>query len=212
MSDKNEDKLLEEFIVQSLKKYSVPSSEEDKTFILNEFQHIKFHNKSFNISTKDIIKNKTFITILILIIITIFLIYLFALLFPAENNTNSNEETSEQNISNTISIDSTTKSIPTDSLNSTTSTPSNSNIPTPSNAPVTQHSTNATLPQNTTSTIEKDSIKKISSNIKDSISSFPLKKKKKKKKSIDSENNNETTLPVLEPKTPELNPNTKEEE
>lgn len=210
MSDKNEDKLLEEFIVQSLRKYSVSPTDEEKSFILNEFQHIKFHNKSFNISTKDIIKNKTFITISVLITITIFLIYLFTLLFPAENDTNSNEETSEQNISNTI--DSATKSIPTDSLNSATSTPSNSNIPTPSNTPATQYSTNATVPQSTTSIIEKDNVKKFSSNKQDSIPSFPPKKKKKKKKSIDSENNNETTLPVLEPKTPELNPNTKEEE
>lgn len=210
MSDKNEDKLLEEFIVQSLKKYSVSPTEEEKSFILNEFQHIKLHTKSFNISAKDIIKNKTFITIFLLITITIFLIYLFALLFPAENNTN--EEPSDQNISNSILTDSTTKSISTDSLNSTTSTSSISNISTLSNTPVTTQSTNNIVPQNTTSIIEKDSVKKFTSNIKDSIPSIPQKKKKKKKKSIDSENNNETTLPVLEPKAPELNPNTKEEE
>lgn len=213
MSDKKEDKQIEEFIIQSLKDYSLPFTEEEKMHLINEFQHIRTHQNNFNLSFKDFISNKTFQWIVISIAGIILIIYLFANLFPSEkeNTTHHNTNQAIQNTDSSAIKDSIQSAESNFNQSRKKDSLHNDNQKSITTNTYTQPATNNNVLNNTNTSAQNKTDSSVSSKNKtEQGNNFTPKKKKKKKKDDTIQEDN--SLPVLEPKTPDLNGGTKEEE
>lgn len=214
MAELNEDKQLEEYIRQTLKNYSIPISEERKKELLDAYSHLKLQHHSIQVSWLEIAKNKTLQIIVASVLSITFFIYILIKLFPSQNknlkdykNHATTIDTS-YNKSDTIekkSIHSISQHTPLNSAATIVASP----------VDTLKNKTKQTFTKNTLSDTS-DSKKHIEKNT-DTLKSNPLtpnKKKKKRKKSEYSSdlNSEEKDSPVIEPKSPELSPATKEEE
>lgn len=213
MTEQNEDKQIEEFIREKLKNYSLPPSESLKQSLIQEFQNIKHKHPSINLSFQNLITNPTFKFILISILFIILIIYLFIKIFPSSSQKNfsnssltNTDTTNNKPHSNNISNADTLHTIDKNITSKDTIHPSSK-----------QKNNSQSLPTDTTRKIITHKAEQIISNTdtSDKINN-ELPKKKKKKRKREQQNTSSTdevnNLPVLEPKTPELKPNTKEEE
>lgn len=212
MAELNEDKQLEEYIRQSLKNYSIPISEERKKELLHAYSHLKLQHHSIQVSWLEMAKNKTLqIIIASVLLITIF-IYILVKLFPSQNKNRSNYEEpaatidTSYNKSDTVEKKSTDSISPHAHLNST-----NTILASP--VDTLKNEIKQTLTKISDTTDSKKNIEKNADTLKYNLSTPNKKKKKRKKSEHPSDlNSEEKDSPVIEPKTPELNPNIKEEE
>ncbi len=217
MAELDENKKIEEHIRSVLKDFTVSFTDDQKNFLFQKYDQIKTHHKNIQFHLPEIIKNKTLWIISGSFVLIILLIYIVTLY-----SSPSNDEPSTQSIS--PSVDTTNNqsiSHPIDTTKHTTShkdtitstsktntisiiTPSQTNIPSPTN-------NNKEL-NKTTNDQNTDNSKKLDTTTipQKSNTSNDIVPKKKKKKRIQESNVEDQNLPVLEPKTPELN--TKEEE
>jgi len=218
MAELDENKKIEEHIRSVLKDFTVSVTEDQKNFLFQKYDQIKTHHKNIQFHLPKIIKNKTLWIIsgsFVLIILLIYIVTLFS--------SPSNDESSTQSISPSVDttnnqsiphpID-TTKHTPShrDTITSTSKTNTIS-ITTPSQTNITSPTNNNKELNKTTNDQNTDNSKKLDTTVsqKSNTSDDIVPKKKKKKKKRTQENNVEDqNLPILEPKTPELN--TKEEE
>lgn len=221
MSTFEEDKKLEEYIQQVFSEYTVSVSEEQKSDIIEAFQRIKFHNKRMDFSLNEIVKNKTFLLLILSILGVSVLIYIFAFLFPADRN-KENQRQKENNIQPALPVKK------EDSLISNFQQGSISKLKDSSHQK-TEANTKDGLKKDTSVLEEDVHIKKdrVSDHLntdnkkEDSVSvksndsvknneNAPEKKKKRKKKKEITDSVNEEVLPVLKPKPPDLGPDTNE--
>ncbi len=228
--DTNNNKHLEEYIKQLLKNYSVPYTEEEKNAIIREFENTKHHSSNFNISFKETIQNKTLLFIIIIILSMAALIYILTKIFPANSSDYHSNTTSAASDTIGIQVDTAISVFtPSNNVHSVFTTPNtvqnntsvavNTVTPSPtssSNTTTGLPSSNKDNPVNTfnpnaqkTDTLQSSSNSTTNNNIPEK----PIKKKKKKKSNADNHNDTQdNTLPVLEPKTPDINNNNVKEE
>jgi len=217
MAELDENKKIEEHIRSVLKDFTVSVTEDQKNFLFQKYDQIKTHHKNIQFHLPEIIKNKTLWIISGSFVLIILLIYIVTLYSSPSNDEPSTQSispsvdtTNNQSISHPID---TTKHTPShrDTITSTSKTNTIS-ITTPSQTNITSPTNNNKELNKTINAPNTDNSKKLDTTIspqKSNISNDIVPKKKKKKRTQES-NVEDQNLPVLEPKTPELN--TKEEE
>jgi len=217
MAELDENKKIEEHIRSVLKDFTVSVTEDQKNFLFQKYDQIKTHHKNIQFHLPEIIKNKTLWIISGSFVLIILLIYIVTLYSSPSNDEPSTQSispsvdtTNNQSISHPID---TTKHTPShrDTITSTSKTNTIS-ITTPSQTNITSPTNNNKELNKTINATNTDNSKKLDTTIspqKSNISNDIVPKKKKKKRTQES-NVEDQNLPVLEPKTPELN--TKEEE
>lgn len=217
MAELDENKKIEEHIRSVLKDFTVSVTEDQKNFLFQKYDQIKTHHKNIQFHLPEIIKNKTLWIIsgpFVLIILLIYIVTLFSSPSnddpPTQSINTSVDTTNNQSISHPID---TTKHTPShrDTIPSTSKTNTIS-ITTPSQTNITSPTNNNKELNKTTNDQNTDNSKKLDTTTipKKSNTSNDIVPKKKKKKRTQESNVEDQNLPVLEPKTPELN--TKEEE
>lgn len=204
MADINQDKLIEEHLKRLLSDYSVGYTEEQKTKIINEFQHFKLHNNNIKISFREIIRNKTLQFFIGTIILVLLLIYVFVKIFPSEKKDVINNPPSEPSTYTTTNND--TCQISPYHIDSAKDK---------SSATLTIHIS----PKDTISNkqlLNSDISTQITETSPKTVSLDTLYNKPKRKKKRISKKNTDTDeivpLPLLEPQKPQSNPDTREEE
>jgi len=217
MAELDENKKIEEHIRSVLKDFTVSFTEDQKNFLFQKYDQIKTHHKNIQFHLPEIIKNKTLWIIsgsFVLIILLIYIVTLFS--------SPSNDEPSTQSIS--PSVDTTNNQSISHPIDTTKHTPSHKDTTTSTSKTNTvsittpSQTNNITSPTNNNKELNKttndnntDNSKKLDTTVsKKSNTSNNIVPKKKKKKRTQENNVEDQNLPVLEPKTPELN--TKEEE
>lgn len=217
MAELDENKKIEEHIRSVLKDFTISVTEDQKNFLFQKYDQIKTHHKNIQFHLPEIIKNKTLWIISGSFVLIILLIYIVTLFSSPSNDdptiqsiNTSVDTTNNQSISHPID---TTKHTPShrDTIPSTSKTNTIS-ITTPSQTNITSPTNNNKELNKTTNDQNTDNSKKLDTTTipKKSNTSNDIVPKKKKKKRTQESNVEDQNLPVLEPKTPELN--TKEEE
>jgi hypothetical protein len=217
MTELDENKKIEEHIRSVLKHFTVSVTEDQKNFLFQKYNQIKTHHKNIQFHLPEIIKNKTLWIIsgsFVLIILLIYIVTLFSSPSnyepPTRSINTSVDTTNNQSISHPID---TTKHTPShrDTIPSTSNTNIIS-ITTPSQTNITSPTNNNKELNKTTDDQNTDNSKKLDTTTipQKSNTSNDIVPKKKRKKRTQENNVEDQNLPVLEPKTPELN--TKEEE
>jgi hypothetical protein len=217
MTELDENKKIEEHIRSVLKHFTVSVTEDQKNFLFQKYNQIKTHHKNIQFHLPEIIKNKTLWIIsgsFVLIILLIYIVTLFSSPSnyepPTRSINTSVDTTNNQSISHPID---TTKHTPShrDTILSTSKTNTIS-ITTPSQTNITSPTNNNKELNKTTDDQNTDNSKKLDTTTipQKSNTSNDIVPKKKRKKRTQENNVEDQNLPVLEPKTPELN--TKEEE
>jgi preprotein translocase subunit SecF len=217
MAELDENKKIEEHIRSVLKDFTVSITEDQKNFLFQKYDQIKTHHKNIQFHLPEIIKNKTLWIISGAFVLIILLIYIVTLYSSPSNDKTSSQSispsvdtTNNQSISHPID---TIKHTPShrDTITSTSKTNTIS-ITTPSQTNITSLTNNNKELNKITDDQNTNNSKKLDTTTipQKSNTSNDIVPKKKRKKRTQESNVEDQNLPVLEPKTPELN--TKEEE
>lgn len=219
MSDVNLDKAIQQHLKKVFEQYKVDVSDAQKEEIFLEFERFKSHKNQLRISIPELIKNKTFIYILISVVISIILIYFLAYYFP-KNHDDKKEHLLKENAHQDILYEDTIMSERTNAA--LTNTPQNqstsSETKDTTNIDNRSRSTNLNFEDkkkdtNVSGIVRRTDTSGFSSNtsimvktdsLTDDSSTLIKKRKKKKRMGEDKIENTEINTPI-EPQLPKLN-------